>query len=127
MNLFRDGLKCNMEKSVRLRMFSPCYNARGIESIFQWSASATPFAASVPSNLAVRRNMTVSREDAVGLLSKWKSESIPVTGLLRVDGVGVTFGGFITDLLPQGFVVAQMLESGRMAVEVLIAWREFIP
>jgi hypothetical protein len=76
----------------------------------------------VPSNLAVRRNMIVSREEAFGLLSKWKSESIPVAGLLRVDGVGVTFGGFITDLQPQGFVVAQMLESGRKAVEVLIGF-----
>jgi hypothetical protein len=65
--------------------------------------------------------MTVSREESFELLSKWKSESIMVTGQLFVEGVAITFGGFIMDLQPQGFVVAQMPESGGEAVEVLIA------
>lgn len=64
--------------------------------------------------------MTVSREDAFGLLSKWKSESTPVAGVLTLDGVGVTFGGFITDLLSYALVVTQFLKPEFKCVEVLI-------
>jgi hypothetical protein len=37
--------------------------------------------------MAVRRSMIVSVEEAVGLLSKWKSESALLAGMLVSDGV----------------------------------------
>ena len=63
--------------------------------------------------------MTISLEDVVGLLSKWNSESTPLKGVLLSDA-GVLFGGVITDLNPDAFVVSQYLSSGQKTFEVAV-------
>jgi len=51
--------------------------------------------------------MIVSREDAVGLLSKWATESTPVWVVAFAAGAAViSFIGSITDLRSDGFVIA---------------------
>ena len=66
--------------------------------------------------------MIISREEAVGLFNKGKTESTPLAGLL-VGGVMVRFFGVITELSSSGLVVSQSLSSGRQAVEVMIGFR----
>jgi hypothetical protein len=51
--------------------------------------------------------MQVSREDAFGMLSKWRTESSPICGLLMTKFCLLKFGGCITDLVPNGFTVTQ--------------------
>lgn len=64
--------------------------------------------------------MTVSLEDAVGLLRKWATEATPVSGILAFDGVGASFRGFIADLVPHAFVVSQFFDSEQNGTEVIV-------
>jgi hypothetical protein len=65
--------------------------------------------------------MSISFEEALGLLSKWKTESTPVIGVVVFDGGGGTFWGFITELDPNGFVVAQQPTPESKSIEMLFA------
>lgn len=65
--------------------------------------------------------MTLSFDEALGLLSKWKTESMPVVGVVAFDGGGGTFWGFITDLDSNGFVVAQQASRESKALEMFFA------
>ena len=64
--------------------------------------------------------MIISREEAVELFNKWKTESTPLTGIL-VGDAAVRFSGVITELNPSGLVVSQTLPSGQTD-EVMIGF-----
>jgi len=60
-------------------------------------------------------------DEALGLLSKWKSESVGVRGILVVDGGAVTFGGLIKFLSPDALVITQYAKPGQKVAEVKLA------
>ena len=67
--------------------------------------------------------MIVSLDDAVALLSKWHTESVPLVCIAAVDGGGVTFSGFISTLNSTVFVVSHFLSQDQKAVESVMDLR----
>jgi hypothetical protein len=53
------------------------------------------------------RKITASLDEAVRLLSKWATDSTKVSAVLIVDGIAVSFDGFIAQLSPDTLVIAQ--------------------
>ena len=49
--------------------------------------------------------MTVSLDEALGLLKKWQTESSSITVVFTCDGVAFTSDGFITKVTPSSIVV----------------------
>jgi hypothetical protein len=59
--------------------------------------------------------MRLSREEAVSLLNKWMMESVPVSGSVNAGGMSLSFRGFISDVTPAGFKIAQSAPSEQIA------------
>lgn len=64
--------------------------------------------------------MRVSLDEALGLFNKWKSESIPVLGVLRMASAALTFGGFINDVTPHGLVLSHYLQPEVKSMEFIL-------
>jgi hypothetical protein len=62
------------------------------------------WAAGAPRLSTVRRNMTVSSDNAFSLLMKWMSEGIPVIASCDGGGFNLRAPGFISELTPNQVV-----------------------
>jgi hypothetical protein len=65
--------------------------------------------------------MNSSREDAVALFSKWKSEATPLIGIFSSAGVGFRFGGFIVDFTPEQILVGHFSAAYEFSVRLDLA------
>jgi hypothetical protein len=70
-----------------------------------------------PNILAVRRNVSVSADDAVSLLSAWKMRSRWILGSLTTDGIVVSFGGVLTEVTSTRVVITQFGSTGAPKTE----------
>ncbi|MDR3699303.1 MAG: hypothetical protein P4L56_06675 [Candidatus Sulfopaludibacter sp.] len=68
--------------------------------------------------------MTVSLEDAVRLLMKWKTEETPVGVVVIAGALSTSFSGFISDCSPDAFTVINLTGKGERLAELTAGIRE---
>jgi hypothetical protein len=64
--------------------------------------------------------MISSFEEALGLLRKWESESVPLAALMYSDGVALRLGGTISKLTPDTLVVSRHSPTAATIAELTI-------
>lgn len=68
--------------------------------------------------------MTISREEAIGLLRKWAIERNPVSVVVLAGGMAVSFSGSITAMLSNALTVQHMNDKGDTLAEFILGLDE---